>query len=92
MVVNGRGTGQYARVASYANTGQKLSVTLDLPGPRGSSRVETEAIVVRTQPEREAPGTQRYQIACAFLALSDSHRSLIRQWVASQRTHSSTRS
>jgi hypothetical protein len=29
MVVNGRGTGQYARVASFSNTAQKLSVTLD---------------------------------------------------------------
>jgi hypothetical protein len=29
MVVNGRGTGQYARIASYTNAAQKLSVTLD---------------------------------------------------------------
>ena len=29
MVVNGRGTGQYARVASYSKTAQELSVRLD---------------------------------------------------------------
>jgi hypothetical protein len=81
----------YVEVGHFIEPLTKLSVTLDLPGPRGATRIETEAIVVRTQPEREQPGTDRYQIACAFLSLSDPHRSTIRQWVAAQRTHAPLR-
>jgi hypothetical protein len=83
--------GVYVEVGHFIEPLTKLSVTLDLPGPRGATRIETEAIVVRTQPEQEQPGTDRYQIACAFLSLSDPDRSLIRQWVAAQRTHAPSR-
>jgi hypothetical protein len=78
--------GVYVEVPRFIEPLTKLQITFDLPGPAGPTRVDTEAIVVRTQPEREQPGASRYQIACAFLALSDDHRAAIQRWVAAQRT------
>jgi hypothetical protein len=48
MVVNGRGSGQHARVASYSNTAQKLSVTLDRALPVPLDRT-SEVTIVQAQ-------------------------------------------
>ena len=79
--------GVYVEVPRFIEPLTKLQITLDLPSTSGPLRVETEAIVVRTTPDQEIPGTERYQIACAFLALSDAHRQLIHRWVAAQRAN-----
>lgn len=83
--------GVYVEVPRFIEPLTKLQITLDLPGPSGPTRIETEAIVVRTQPDQEQPETDRYQIACAFLALSDEHRQTIHRWVAAQRANVATR-
>jgi hypothetical protein len=84
--------GVYVEVPKFIEPLTKLSVAFDLPGARGLTRIETEAIVVRTQPETEQPDTTRYQVACAFLTLSDTDRALIRQWMAAQRAQVPARS
>lgn len=72
--------GVYVEVPHFIEPLTKLEIGLDLPG--APARLETEAIVVRTQPEQESPGVDRYQVACAFLGLTDEHRALLHKWVA----------
>lgn len=79
--------GVYVEVPRFIEPLTKLQITLDLPSPSGALRIETEAIVVRTTPEHDSPGTERYQIACAFLALADTDRQVIQRWVAAQRAN-----
>jgi hypothetical protein len=79
--------GVYVEVPHFIEPLTKLEIALDLPAPAGNTRIEAEAIVVRTFPEQETAGTGRYRVACAFLALSDEHRTLLQTWVAAH--HSS---
>lgn len=76
--------GVYLAVPRFIPPLTKLSLSMRIPGPTPSDApafVETEAIVVRTVPEREQRGQQSYEIACAFLALSDEHRDAIHRYV-----------
>ncbi len=79
--------GVHVEVPHYIEPLTKLELVLDLPTGTGSTRVQAEAIVVRTQPEAPDPSVSRYRVACAFLALSAEHREVIQQYVAAQRTH-----
>ena len=79
--------GVYVEVPRFIEPLTKLEIALDLPDPAGSFRVEAEGIVVRTDPETEQPGVQRYQLACAFLTLTEEQRQAIQRWVAAQRAH-----
>ena len=80
--VNVGAGGVYVEVPHFIEPLTKLEIALDLPGASGATRIETEAIVVRTSPEQETAGTERYQVACAFLALSEDHRVALQTWVA----------
>lgn len=77
--------GVYVEVPRFIEPLTKLEIALELPGTGGSTRLETEAIVVRTHPEAETPGVDRYQVACAFLGLSEEHRVALQQWVSTHK-------
>jgi hypothetical protein len=79
--------GVYVEVPRFIEPLTKLRVTLDIPGPGGGAHIETDAIVVRTTPERA--GADAYEIACAFLALSDPDRDAIQRYVATHRAGTS---
>lgn len=83
--------GVYVEVPHFIEPLTKLEMVLDLPTGNSSVRIETEAIVVRTQPERPDPSVARYQVACAFLTLSPEHREALQQYVAAQRPQASVR-
>lgn len=75
--------GVYVEVPHFIEPLTKLEIVLELPAAKGTLRVETEAIVVRTQPDHADPAVSRYQVACAFLTLAPSHREAIQHYVAS---------
>ncbi len=77
--------GVYVEVPRFIEPLTKLEIALELPGAEGPTRLETEAIVVRTQPDRETPGVPGYQVACAFLGLSDEHRAALQRWVSTHK-------
>lgn len=77
--------GVYVEVPRFIEPLTKLEIALELPGTGGSTRLETEAIVVRTQPEQETAGVDSYQVACAFLGLTDEHRAALQQWVTTHK-------
>ena len=87
--VNVGAGGVYVEVPHFIEPLTKLEIALDLPTAGGATRIEAEAIVVRTTPEQETAGVDRYQVACAFLALSPDHRTALQGWVASHRPSSS---
>jgi hypothetical protein len=78
--------GVYVEVPHFIEPLTKLQLVLDLPNGQSTTRIDAEAIVVRTEPERPDPAVARYQIACAFLTLLPAHREALQQYVASQRT------
>jgi c-di-GMP-binding flagellar brake protein YcgR len=78
--------GVYVEVPHFIEPLTKLELVLELPTATGSARVQTEAIVVRTQPDHADPQVSRYQIACAFLALSAADREALQQYVGALRT------
>lgn len=77
--------GVYVEVPRFIEPLTKLEIALELPGTDGSTRLETEAIVVRTQPDQETPGVTAYEVACAFLGLSEEHRAALHRWVAAHK-------
>ena len=81
--------GVYIQVPRFIEPLTKLSLSMVIPGPTPEEepvRVETEAIVVRTLPEQAGGSTDRYEIACAFLELTDEHRDAINRYVLTHQT------
>jgi hypothetical protein len=84
--------GVYVEVPSYIEPLTKLFLTMLVPGPTPGEEpifVDTEAIVVRTSPESEQPGVDRYEIACAFLNLPDDHRDILNRYILTHRVKTS---
>jgi c-di-GMP-binding flagellar brake protein YcgR len=80
--------GVYVEVPRFIEPLTKLSLSMMIPGPtpeEETSLVETEAIVVRILPERPDPRVHRYEIACAFLDLSDEHRDIVNRYILTHR-------
>jgi c-di-GMP-binding flagellar brake protein YcgR len=80
--------GVYVEVPRFIEPLTKLSLSMMIPGPtpeEEASLVETEAIVVRVLPERPDPRVNRYEIACAFLDLSDEHRDIVNRYILTHR-------
>ncbi|MAF26344.1 MAG: PilZ domain-containing protein [Gemmatimonadota bacterium] len=78
--------GVYVEIPHFIEPLTKLSIALMIPGPTESeeaSLIEVEAIVVRTLPDAPSGDVERYEVACAFLELSDSSRDLINRYVLS---------
>jgi c-di-GMP-binding flagellar brake protein YcgR len=76
--------GVYVEVPRFIEPLTKLQITIDLPGPKGAARIETQAIVVRTDPDEQKPDVTRYEVACAFLGMPEADRQAIRRWVLAQ--------
>jgi len=83
--------GVYVEVPRFIEPLTKLEIALDLPEASGTTRVQADAIVVRTDPDAESPDVERYEVACAFLGLTDEDRAAIHRWVASRRSPTSPR-
>jgi hypothetical protein len=80
--------GVYVEVPRFIEPLTKLFLTMLVPGPTPEEEpifVDTEAIVVRILPERASASVDRYEIACAFLDLSDDHRDVINRYVLTHR-------
>jgi hypothetical protein len=80
--------GIYVQVPRFIEPLTKLSLSMRIPGPTPDDApafLETEAIVVRIVPETEEPGRASYEIACAFLALTDADRDAIHRYVLTHR-------
>jgi hypothetical protein len=79
--------GIYCRVPHFVPVMTKLKGTLVLPVPpaEGGTPVEeildTEMIVVWTDPESEIPGCASYQIGCSFLFLEESSKLLLQRYL-----------
>lgn len=83
--------GIYVEVSKFIEPLTKLQIAMHVPGPtpeEDPTFLETEAIVVRTIPEKEEAGRETYEIACAFLALEDEHRDAINRYVLTHRAQS----
>ena len=82
--------GVYVEVPRYIEPLTKLSLSMMIPGPtpaEESSLVETEAIVVRVLPERPDASVDRYEVACAFLDLTDENRDIVNRYILTHRAH-----
>jgi hypothetical protein len=80
--------GVYVEVPRFVEPLTKMSLAMMVPGPTPEEEpvyVETSAIVVRTLPEAPTEGVDRYEIACAFLELSDEHRDAIHRYILTHR-------
>jgi hypothetical protein len=76
--------GVYVEVPRFIEPLTKLQLSMHIPAPtpdEDPTFLETEAIVVRTLPEKPEPGRATYEIACAFLTLADEHRDAINRYV-----------
>jgi c-di-GMP-binding flagellar brake protein YcgR len=81
--------GVYVEVPRFIEPLTKLSLSMMIPGPtpeEDASLVETEAIVVRVLPERPDPSVDRYEVACAFLDLTDENRDVVNRYILTHRT------
>jgi c-di-GMP-binding flagellar brake protein YcgR len=81
--------GVYVEVPRFIEPLTKLHLSMMIPGPtpdEEASPVETEAIVVRVLPERPDPGVDRYEVACAFLDLSEDNRDVVNRYILTHRT------
>ena len=77
--------GVYCEVPYYLPIMTKLAATLVLP-MRSSGReevLETEMIVVWSEPEAEIPGCKSYQIGCAFLPMDEGRTDLLSRYIDS---------
>jgi hypothetical protein len=81
--------GVYIEVPRYIEPLTKLFLSMRIPGPtpeEESAHVETEAIVVRTLPEKPQADAKCYEIACAFLDLRDEYRDAINRYILTHRS------
>jgi hypothetical protein len=84
--------GVYVEVPRFIEPLTKLFLTMLVPGPTPGEEpifVDTEAIVVRTSPEKHEDKTERYEIACVFLNLADEHRDILNRYVLTHRVNAS---
>jgi hypothetical protein len=60
----------------------RLRITLELPNDAGGkSRVACNGVVVRTEPEAEAPGTKEYQVACYFTDIAEHDQARLEAYI-----------
>ncbi len=81
--------GVYIEVPHFIEPLTKLSLAMMIPGPTPTEEpmfLETEAIVVRTLPESPSEDVTKYEVACAFLDLSDEHRDAINRYILTHGT------
>lgn len=82
-------SGLYCRLPMYVSPFTRLKIVVFLPTRDGNQtvdkEVEFEGVVVRTDPEQEAPGVKQYHLAIFFEGLTDQVRSLITKYVAQHR-------
>jgi c-di-GMP-binding flagellar brake protein YcgR len=81
--------GAYCQVSEYVAPLTKLEVTMLIPmrsrkGKKKTEVIRCEAIVVRTEPEKEEPGREEYQCALAFTKIESADRSKIENYVGQQ--------
>jgi hypothetical protein len=80
--LNVSANGVYFASRAYIPLLTRLRVTLELPdGSGASSRVSCDGVVVRTDPETEAPGVREYQVACYFTEISDTDRERLESYI-----------
>ena len=80
--------GVYVEVPRFIEPLTKLSLSMMIPGPTPDEEpalVETEAIVVRVLPEHPDPSIAYYEVACAFLQLSDESRDIVNRYILTHR-------
>ena len=80
--------GIYCRVPHYIPLMTKLQTTLLLPVPSATKEgkkeehvLDTEMIVVWSDPESEIPGAESYHIGCAFLPMAEEQRNRLRDYL-----------
>jgi len=82
--------GIYCQAPRFIPVLTKLRATLLLPFPSGREGggpvervLDTEMMVVWTDPEAEIPGCDSYRIGCSFLMLEEEKRDLLRSYLDS---------
>ena len=75
--------GLYCKVTRYVQPFSKTKVCLELPFvARDSESMECEGVVVRVEPDVEAPGIDEYRLAIYFLNLGHRQAELIEDFLA----------
>jgi c-di-GMP-binding flagellar brake protein YcgR len=80
--------GVYVEVPRFIAPLTKLALEMMIPGPTPEEEsffLDTDAIVVRTIPETPRDDVEQYEIACAFMNLSDEHRDAINRYILTHR-------
>jgi hypothetical protein len=82
--LNVSANGVYFASTTFIAPLTRLRITLELPGDAGAkSRVACDGVVVRTEPEVEAPGGGEYEVACYFTEISEPDRSRLEKYILS---------
>lgn len=75
--------GLYCKVLRYVQPFSKTKVCLELPFvSRDAEALECEGVVVRVEPDVEAPGIDEYRLAIYFLNLGHRQAELIEDFLA----------
>ncbi len=75
--------GLYCKVPRYVAPFSKLRVALDLPFSANDHRtVECDGVVVRVEPDSEAPGVGEYRLAIYFLNLDQPGARMIEDFLS----------
>jgi hypothetical protein len=75
--------GLYCKVSRYVQPFSKTRVCLDLPFvARDTEALECDGVVVRVEPDVEAPGVDEYRLAIYFLNLGHRQADLIEDFLA----------
>ncbi|NIM19807.1 MAG: hypothetical protein GTO51_06130 [Candidatus Latescibacteria bacterium] len=88
--INVSANGVYFTSPTYIPVLTKLEIELTLPAPgeeegvRPGRNVTCEGVVVRTEPEEEAPKTTRYEIACYFTSIAEEDKDYLDTYILKQ--------
>ena len=75
--------GLYCKVSRYVQPFSKTRVCLELPfAARDAEALECDGVVVRVEPDVEAPGVDEYRLAIYFLNLDPAQADLIEDFLA----------
>ena len=75
--------GLYCKVTRYVQPFSKTRVCLELPFvARATETLECDGVVVRVEPDVEAPGIDEYRLAIYFLNLGTAQTELIEDFLA----------
>lgn len=64
----------------------KMAITLELPHPFNTKRIQAEGVVLRCDPDRKSPG--EYKVAILYTKLDDDDYETIRRYVEHDLAHS----